>query len=649
MNREGSNKNTTDFPKHNWGWMLTILSVIADTHTLIQWQQGNQALSTVALLMICTSGLWLSLFYIYFKTKKVGELHAATGSEPRPVKKPLYPEWARRLALAGIIAVPVFSFTGFAIWKYIKSRPSDKIIILVADFEGPDPKNYRVTETIIEQLREATQEYSDVWVKTLNETITAQQGSEVARTKGKKEKASIVLWGWYGKTEEKALISIHFELLQKQHYLSLQREKETLNVAAAELENFEIQTRLSRELSYLTLLVIGLVRYEAKDYDSAITRFTNALNEEMVPEQMVNPANIYFYRGTAYLYNSNFDQAITDFSKTLELQTDYALAYHNRSIAYFSKGEYDRVITDIDQAIRLKSDDAYAYSIRGTAYYFKGQYDSSIANLNQVIKLKLDNVYDYYYRGLAYYYKGDRDNALLDFDQAIKLKSDYVEAYISRGNIFAEKGIYFHAIQDYSQAIKLKPDDTLAYYNRGLAYFGKGDWDYAIADFDYIIKLKPHKTIAFHSRGLAYIRKGGYNQAIADLSQAIKLKFDYGDAYCNRGNAYLIKGDYNRAIMDFNLCIKLKPNDVDAYYNRGNAYKYKGDFGRAITDFDQAIKIKSDDVLVYYNRGDTYKLKNDKKKAIIDFKKILELTNDPDLRKQAKQQLQALGVNFSQK
>lgn len=117
MGNEVSTKEATTFPKQNLGWILIILSVLADTLTLIQWLQGSKALSTVVFFVIFTSVLWLSLFYIYFKTKKVGELHAATSSESHPIKNPLYPKWARRLALVGVIAVPVFSLTGFIIME----------------------------------------------------------------------------------------------------------------------------------------------------------------------------------------------------------------------------------------------------------------------------------------------------------------------------------------------------------------------------------------------------------------------------------------------------------------------------------------------------------------------------------------------------
>ena len=58
---------------------------------------------------------------------------------------------------------------------------------------------------------------------------------------------------------------------------------------------------------------------------------------------------------------------------------------------------YDNAITDFDKAIELKPD--YAYHNRGTAYYKKGEYDNANRQGNR------DYVNAYYNRGLAYFRK----------------------------------------------------------------------------------------------------------------------------------------------------------------------------------------------------------------------------------------------------
>src|SRR3990172_1567065 len=522
-----------------------ILSVIADLIAcgglvwgIIRLLQCRVVLITAIFLIIGISCLWVSSFYFYFRRNK-------------------YAKWVGRLLLTSIIVTPILTATGFFGWKYYQSRPSDKVIILVADFQGPDPQNYRVTETIVEQLRVATKKYNDVQVQTLNQPITAQEGSDVARAKGKEHKASIVLWGWYGKTKEKVLITIHFQVLIKPIGLFLLQEKETLKLSVAELENFTIQEELSSKMSYLTLLTLGLARYDAQDYNGAIEALTDALNQAAVPEQMIEPAAIYFYRGTAYAVKGNTDSAIRDYNTAIEINPNDADVYNNRGIAYTVNGALDSAIRDYNTAIEINPNDADTYYNRRVAFKKKGDLDSAIRDFNKAIEINPNYADAYYNRGNAYAKKGNLDSAIVDFNKAIELNPDFAGAYNDRGNAYAKKNDLDSAIKDYNKAIEINPNDAGVYYNRGLAYAGKGDLDLAITDYGKAIELKPDFVMAYNNRGNAYAKKGDLDLAITDYGKAIELKPDFAMAYLNRGNAYQIKVDKNKAIADFKKVLEL--------------------------------------------------------------------------------------------
>lgn len=490
----------------------------------------------------------------------------------------------------------------------------NKVIILIADFDGPNPQEYRVTEHIIEQLKAATSKYPDISVLPLAQSITVHQGgSKVARDIGMKRNASIVLWGWYAANTEAVSIHTYFEVLREPKLLSISQNIEKQIATISELRGFKIQTKLSGEMTYLALLTVGLARYESEDYDGAIDRFTTAIAQSDVPDQMVSPADIYIYRGNAYYYKAgvnDIDRAIADFNKAIEIKPDDAYAYGNRGTLHYYKGEYDRAIVDFDQALKLTPDHVVIYINRGAAYYNKGEYDRAIADHDKAIKLKPDFAAAYNNRGAAYHYEGEYDRAIADYDKAIKLKADYAEAYSNRGAAYNQKGQYDRAIADYDKTIKLKPNLADAYFNRGTAYHYKGEYDRAIADYD----------------------------------QAIKLKPDLADAYNNRGTIHNSKGDYDRAIADFDQTIKLKPDYAKAYNNRGIAYDDKGEYDRAIADYDKAIKLKPDFAEAYYNRALAYQLKGERDRAVSDLNHVLQITNDPKLRQDAQERLQKLSV-----
>ena len=186
--------------------------------------------------------------------------------------------------------------------------------------------------------------------------------------------------------------------------------------------------------------------------------------------------------GIDYGEKGEYDLAIKDFTKAIELKPDYAIAYNNRGAVYRSKGEHDLAIEDCNEAIRLKHDYAEPYSNRGAAYRNKGDYDRAIKNYDMAIRLKHDFVEAYYNRGLAYHEKREFDLAIKDYNKAIELKPELFHPYYNRGNVYLQKGGFDLAIEDYSKAIELNPELGPAYCNRGEAWLHLKEWDKAKVD-----------------------------------------------------------------------------------------------------------------------------------------------------------------------
>src|SRR5262249_32168923 len=144
----------------------------------------------------------------------------------------------------------------------------NKTIILVAKFDGKKEDEQKVTTHIYESIRSAVKDFPNVEVRSLNEVITAEQGKDKARKKGEARNAKILLWGWY----DNDLIGVlHIEVLHKTRYPRIPYEGlRKFNAVIEGTRSFEVKQHLSGEMSYLTLVVIGIIRIEEKRYDEAI-------------------------------------------------------------------------------------------------------------------------------------------------------------------------------------------------------------------------------------------------------------------------------------------------------------------------------------------------------------------------------------------
>ncbi|MBI5570139.1 MAG: tetratricopeptide repeat protein [Desulfomonile tiedjei] len=86
----------------------------------------------------------------------------------------------------------------------------------------------------------------------------------------------------------------------------------------------------------------------------------------------------YYEQGEFALRVQKWDSAIALFTKSLQDNPNFFVAYHNRAIAYSKKGEYDRSIQDLRKAVELNPDYPDAYGLMGLVYEIKKDYASAL-------------------------------------------------------------------------------------------------------------------------------------------------------------------------------------------------------------------------------------------------------------------------------
>lgn len=527
-------------------------------------------------------------------------------------------------------------------------RNSYKVLILVAEFQSLDKQESpAVTEMILNQLRAATRVYSDTRIEYLSAPITVQQGDDAARQTGKESGANFVIWGWYSRSRTNVYANVHFVFVNdlESWPLCVKSEEETFNLPLDNSESYSLQTKLTDHMTYLTLFATGLSRLDANDADAAIEKFNQALKLQDVPEQMVDPAQVYHSRARAFLLKNNYDLAIADYDKIVRLKP-IAQSYISRGAAYRGKGEYDLALADLNQAISLDPRSTDAHHGRGVVYTMKGRYDLAIIDFSNAIALDSKYTDAYFGRGYAYKSQGNHDLALADFNQAISLDPSYVCAYYGRGATYEMMGNSDLAIDNYTHVITHHPDFSATYVIyafRGQLYAKKGRYDLAIADFNNLVALHP-EALAYSTRARAYAAMGKDDLAIADFSQAITLDPKDVDAYIDRGRLYGKKEKYNLAIDDFSQAILLNPKHAGAYFKRGVTYFVEGKIDLAIADLTNTITLDPDHMPAYFTRGLAHVESGNTIRAVLDFNKVLHSSSDPELRRRAEQKLKQITV-----
>src|SRR4030042_4445107 len=93
----------------------------------------------------------------------------------------------------------------------------------------------------------------------------------------------------------------------------------------------------------------------------------------------------YIGRGRVYLERGNYNQAITEYTKIIELDSKNKLAYAQRANANYGIGDFEKVITDCDKALSIDPDIVLALLLRGNAYTCIGKYEEALNDINHAI------------------------------------------------------------------------------------------------------------------------------------------------------------------------------------------------------------------------------------------------------------------------
>ena len=124
---------------------------------------------------------------------------------------------------------------------------------------------------------------------------------------------------------------------------------------------------------------------------------------------------------------------ITQASPSSMARVHVASAYN-----YSALEQYEIAVTECNKALELDSHCAYAYGMRGSAYSDLGNYDKGIADCSKAINIEPDDPVHYMQRARIYRYMQRLDLALRDKEQEQRCWKKMDEEKVQREKIAEE-------------------------------------------------------------------------------------------------------------------------------------------------------------------------------------------------------------------
>ncbi|WP_372365593.1 tetratricopeptide repeat protein [Candidatus Uabimicrobium sp. HlEnr_7] len=258
----------------------------------------------------------------------------------------------------------------------------------------------------------------------------------------------------YSKQQEyqKALIDIEkaIKLDSKNSYSYYARARiyeKTKEIKLA-LRDYNVAINLNPQdstyLYYRAMLYDELEEYQLalRDIDSAISL----------------KKDVYYFnrKGTIHQALKEYEKAITQYKKTLEINPDFLYGYYNCGLVYHQLQKYDLAIASFNKAIDKNKVYKEAYNARALSYKYIGKNEQALADQNIAISLDPKEAMSYYNRGITYEHQGKHSLAAADYKKCIALDPRYSNSYDRLARLYEIHGKYKLAIKNWKLCLALE-------------------------------------------------------------------------------------------------------------------------------------------------------------------------------------------------
>ncbi len=363
---------------------------------------------------------------------------------------------------------------------------------------------------------------------------------------------------------------------------SLQRDGPTIRINSS-----LVDPRTHRQLAARTITV------DAKDsfglQDRVVSEALDMLPSPIGPEQRrklavrqdTQPAAYEAYiRGRGYLLEfskpEDIDSAVAEFSKAIQIDPNYALAYAGLGKAYWAGFQLSRGNDWIGKASQ---------------------------NCNKALALNPELVEGHVCLGNLYNATGRYDRAVEEFEQAARADPGNEDVLRGLADTYTNKGNFAAAESAYRRAVALRPNYWAPYSWLGVFYFGQSRYHDAAVAFQKATELAPENYLGYVNLGGAYVLEGRYADAMEAAKRSIALR-PTPDAYNNLGYALMLTGKTDDAIDALQKALAIDDRDWMNWGNLGDALYWSasrrgeapGKYRKAVAIASSKLQVNSNDV-----------------------------------------------------
>lgn len=282
-------------------------------------------------------------------------------------------------------------------------------------------------------------------------------------------------------------------------------------------------------------MVLSFIYYAKGETDKTIEYATKTL-------RIVFPSSKIFsdeiIKGGIYALKGDRQLSLENFNKSIAKNPNDPTGYLFRGKAHKDLKEFDKAIDDFNKTIELKPKfEMLVWEYRDQCYLHKGMYQEAISDLSKHIDRGFaDSIFDcdvWIARGLAYEREGKYEKAIADYSKAIEICSGHSYAYYRRGMVHYQLGRCEQAIREFDESTRINPKNSEVYYHKALCLEKIKQLDKALSSYREYVNKAPSKEvvyITFALRRIKYLEKisaKNKSKGVLQVSQNPPLTREY--------------------------------------------------------------------------------------------------------------------------
>ncbi|MBC8062409.1 MAG: tetratricopeptide repeat protein [Clostridiaceae bacterium] len=237
-----------------------------------------------------------------------------------------------------------------------------------------------------------------------------------------------------------------------------------------------------------------------------------------------------FNKGKKLLNQSDYYGAINYFNQAEKSDKKNSILYLNLGEAYFRIKKYEEALTNFNKSLAITSTNPNAFAFKAYDYVMLENYVEADKFCAEALKLDPKNAFAYNVKGQISYSKYNDEDALTNFDKAIKLNKNYYEPYINKIKTIYDEKEYLNCITFSKETLKKFPKSVEIYKYISNCFSQLEKHEDAISELNLALEIDPKDPDLLSSIGWEYFYNKNSSQASTFAKKALSIDPELKDA-----------------------------------------------------------------------------------------------------------------------